>query len=55
MKVIILGDRQTLTRHPFYKQLWNYITQLKDTDYEEKPIDSTDDGINNGADDGSAV
>ena len=28
MKVIILGDRQTLTRHPFYRQLWQYIQQL---------------------------
>ncbi|MBR1414340.1 MAG: AAA family ATPase [Prevotella sp.] len=29
MKVIILGDRQTLTRHPFYRKLWQYIQALR--------------------------
>ena len=29
MKVIILGDRQTLTCHPFYRKLWQYIEALK--------------------------
>ena len=29
MKVIILGDRPTLTRHPFYRKLWQYIEALK--------------------------
>ena len=29
MKVIILGDRHTLCRHPFYKKLWQYIEGLK--------------------------
>lgn len=28
MKLIILGDVATLTRHPFYKKLWEYVTQL---------------------------
>jgi superfamily I DNA and/or RNA helicase len=28
MKLIILGDRQTLTRHPFYRKLWMYIQNL---------------------------
>ena len=28
MKVIILGDRHTLTRHPFYRQLWSYVQHL---------------------------
>jgi superfamily I DNA and/or RNA helicase len=28
MKLIILGDSQTMTRHPFYRQLWQYIEQL---------------------------
>ena len=28
MKLIILGDRPTLTRHPFYRQLWQYIESL---------------------------
>ena len=29
MKLIILGDRQTLCRHPFYRKLWEYIQTLK--------------------------
>ena len=28
MKVIIIGDRPTMTRHPFYRQLWQYINSL---------------------------
>ena len=28
MKLIILGDPKTLTRHPFYRQLWNFCTNL---------------------------
>ena len=28
MKLIILGDRPTMTRHPFYRQLWKYIEAL---------------------------
>lgn len=28
LKLIILGDVATLTRHPFYKKLWEYVTQL---------------------------
>lgn len=28
MKVIILGDRSTLCRHPFYRKLWEYIKAL---------------------------
>ena len=28
MKRIILGDRPTMTRHPFYRQLWKYIESL---------------------------
>lgn len=31
MKVIILGDRNTLTRHPFYRKLYQYIESLKHT------------------------
>ena len=30
MKLIILGDRETMTRHPFYRQLWHYIEKLRD-------------------------
>jgi superfamily I DNA and/or RNA helicase len=28
MKLIILGDRTTLCRHPFYRKLWEYIKAL---------------------------
>ncbi len=30
MKLIILGDRHTLCRHPFYRQLWQYVEGLKE-------------------------
>lgn len=30
MKLIILGDRHTLCRHPFYRKLWEYIQALKE-------------------------
>lgn len=30
MKLIILGNRGTMTRHPFYRQLWQYIENLRD-------------------------
>ena len=29
MKLIILGDAKTLTRHPFYLRLWQYVESLK--------------------------
>ena len=28
MKLIILGDASTLTRHPFYKKLYDYVSEL---------------------------
>jgi superfamily I DNA and/or RNA helicase len=28
MKLIILGDASTMTRHPFYKRLYDYIDAL---------------------------
>ena len=28
MKLIILGDKQTMTQHPFYRQLCQYINAL---------------------------
>ncbi len=28
MKLIILGDASTLTRHPFYKKLYEYVSSL---------------------------
>ena len=30
MKLIILGDQETLTRHPFYRKLWEYVEGLKE-------------------------
>ena len=29
MKLIILGDKSTMTQHPFYRKLWQYIENLK--------------------------
>ncbi|MCR5513755.1 MAG: AAA family ATPase [Prevotella sp.] len=55
MKVIILGDRRTLTHHPFYRQLWKYITHLKHNDNEETITDGTDSSLNDHNDDGTAV
>ncbi len=55
MKVIILGDRQTLTHHPFYRQLWKYITQIKHNNYEETLTNRTTDCLNDNHDDGTAV
>ena len=28
MKLLILGDVATMTRHPFYRKLWHYIQEL---------------------------
>ena len=28
MKLIILGNRDTMTRHPFYRRLWQYVERL---------------------------
>ena len=29
MKLIILGDAGTMTRHPFYKKLYEYVRSLE--------------------------
>ena len=29
MKLIILGNTATLTKHPFYRQLYEYIQEIK--------------------------
>jgi DNA polymerase III delta prime subunit len=34
MKLIILGNKETLTRHPFYRQLWRYIKGLSGQEEE---------------------
>ncbi len=31
MKLIILGNKDTMTRHPFYQQLWDYIESISFT------------------------
>ncbi len=33
MKLIILGSKDTLTKHPFYKKLWEYIKELEVDNY----------------------
>lgn len=33
MKLIILGDAGTMTRHPFYKKLYEYINDINNEDY----------------------
>ena len=38
--LIILGDASTLTRHPFYKRLYDYVASLKapqQQDYSQLP------------------
>ena len=30
MKLIILGNQQTMTRHPFYRKLYEYIEALQE-------------------------
>ena len=32
MKLIILGDASTMTRHPFYRKLYEYVQALALTD-----------------------
>jgi len=32
MKLFILGDAPTLTRHPFYKKLYDYIRRVRGLD-----------------------
>ena len=36
MKLIILGDVPTMTRHPFYKKLWEYVCAVDNEDNKEK-------------------
>ena len=32
MKLIILGNKDTMTQHPFYKQLWEYIENINNNE-----------------------
>ena len=43
MKLIILGDKNTMTRHPFYRQLWRYIKSLSGQE-EEKSSSQEEEG-----------
>jgi predicted DNA helicase len=50
MKLIILGDKKTMTRHAFYRQLWRYIKGLSgqeeegDTYYADEGTQDTFEG-----------
>ena len=35
MKLIILGDCETMTRHPFYRKLYEYVCELRDERYDK--------------------
>ena len=36
MKLIIMGDRATLTRHPFYRKLWEYVEKLRKESFTQE-------------------
>ncbi len=55
MKVIILGDRRTLTHHPFYRQLWKYIARLNHNDDETKTNHNDDETKTNHTDDEETI
>ena len=33
MKLIILGNKNTMTKHPFYKKLWEYVEAINNYEY----------------------
>lgn len=33
MKLIILGNKDTMTQHPFYKKLWEYVEAINHSDF----------------------
>ena len=33
MKLIILGNKNTMTKHPFYKKLWEYVEAINNNEY----------------------
>lgn len=33
MKLIILGNKDTMTKHPFYKKLWEYVEAINNYEY----------------------
>ena len=42
MKVIILGDKDTMTHHPFYRRLWRYIRRLSAHEEQGYAYDADD-------------
>ena len=32
MKLIILGNKDTMTKHPFYKKLWEYVEAINNNE-----------------------
>ena len=36
MKLIILGNKDTMTKHPFYKKLWEYVEGLNNAEYGKR-------------------
>ncbi len=42
MKLIILGDASTMTRHPFYRQLFDYIEALRHDSPTAQPCEETE-------------
>ena len=36
MKLIILGNKDTMTKHPFYKKLWEYVEGLNNDEYGKR-------------------
>ena len=41
MKLIILGDPDTLTRHPFYKKLYAYVQALQNGESKVNDAETT--------------
>lgn len=36
MKLIILGNKDTMTQHPFYKKLWEYVEAINNNEYNKE-------------------
>ena len=40
MKLIILGNKDTMTKHPFYKKLWEYVEAINNYDAAPQKVDT---------------
>ena len=40
MKLIILGNKDTMTQHPFYKKLWEYVEAINHYDAAPQKVDT---------------